>query len=403
KGEYKKPCILDAKEVPLITAYLFHAGGHEDPERLLANTDKSFQGSILLGMGFTFDDTDTSGVASPLAVMRDLIGRNPRNAERILPYIGGEEVNSSPTQSHNRYAINFGMLGEDEARRGWPDLMRIVEERVKPQREDDKREVRRKYWWRYGETTPALHAAIAKLKRVLVVNCGATPHMSFAWLDSRMVFANSLDIFVFENNAAFCALQSRVHEVWVRFFASSLEDRLRYTPSDCFETFPFPREFETSAALEEAGKAYYEFRADMMVRNNEGLTKTYNRFHAPDETSPDILRLRELHGAMDRTVLDAYDWTDIRPTCEFLLDYEEEDDEEESSGRSCKRPWRYRFPDEIRDEVLARLLKLNAERAAEECRSGLAAAAKARKTKGKRGRKKKAAKSGDPSLLDTEE
>ena len=68
-----------------------------------------------------------------------------------------------------------------------------------------------------------------------------------------------------------------------------------------------------------------------MVRNNEGLTKTYNRFHDPDERSPDILKLRELHAAMDRAVLDAYGWTDLQPTCEFLLDYEEDEDEDESA------------------------------------------------------------------------
>ena len=122
------------------------------------------------------------------------------------------------------------------------------------------------------------------------------------------------------------------HEVWARFFASSLEDRLRYTPSDCFETFPFPPNFETDPALEAAGKAYYEFRADLMVRNNEGLTKTYNRFHDPDERSPDILKLRELHAAMDKAVLEAYGWHDLAEsaTCEFLLDYEEDEDDDEN-------------------------------------------------------------------------
>ncbi len=102
--------------------------------------------------------------------------------------------------------------------------------------------------------------------------------------------------------------------------------------------------------------------------HNEGLTKTYNRFHDPDETcDPDIVKLRKLHAAMDRAVLDAYGWTDIQPTCEFLLDYEEEDDDAESSGgRRKKKPWRYRWPDEVRDEVLARLLELNAQRAKEQ-------------------------------------
>ena len=131
--------ILDGRRVSLITAYLFHAGGHDDPAKLKANEGKSFQGSIVLGMGFTFDDTDTKGVANPIAVMHRLIEKDPRNAERIFPYIGGEEVNDSPTHAHHRYVINFGEMSEEEARR-WPDLMRIVEERVKPNRMKDNRE-----------------------------------------------------------------------------------------------------------------------------------------------------------------------------------------------------------------------------------------------------------------------
>ena len=85
--------------------------------------------------------------------------------------------------------------------------------------------------------------------------------------------------------------------------------------------------------LETAGREYYEFRAALMVRNNEGLTKTYNRFHDPHETSPDILKLRELHAAMDRAVLEAYGWHDLAETatCEFLLDYEDDEDEEDHS------------------------------------------------------------------------
>ncbi len=115
-----------------------------------------------------------------------------------------------------------------------------------------------------------------------------------------------------------------------------------------------------------------------MVRNNEGLTKSYNRFHDPDERDPNILKLRQLHALMDRAVLGAYGWTDIDATCEFLLDYEI--DEEEWGSK--KKPWRYRWPDDVRDEVLARLLELNAERAREEARSGAGAE---KKRAGKRG------------------
>jgi len=145
--------------------------------------------------------------------------------------------------------------------------------------------------------------------------------------------------------------------------------------------------------LEAAGKEYYEFRAALMVRNNEGLTKTYNRFHNPDERDPELIRLRALHAAMDRAVLDAYGWTDLHPTHEFLLDYEDDDDETESGTRQRKKPWRYRWPDDFRDEVLARLLDLNKKYAEEEQLTGAAAEA-AEKKKAKRGGKKKDAGKG---------
>jgi hypothetical protein len=171
-----------------------------------------------------------------------------------------------------------------------------------------------------------------------------------------------------------------------------MKDDLRYTPSDCFETFPFPSNFENSPELEAAGKAYYEFRADLMVRNNEGLTKTYNRFHDLNETSADIIKLRELHAAMDRAVLDAYggDLAKLAvPPCEFLLDYEDEEDEDEpTSGRQSKKPWRYRWPDAFRDEVLALLLDLNKKRADEEKLTALPPAKPKKAARKQTGKKK---------------
>ena len=154
-----------------------------------------------------------------------------------------------------------------------------------------------------------------------------------------------------------------------------MKDDPRYNVDDCFKTFPFPTDFETNPSLESSARAYYKFRTELMLRNNEGLTKTYNRFHDPDERSTDILELRRLHAAMDRAVLNAYGWTGLKPTCEFLLDYEEDDDEDETVGKKSKKkkPWRYRWPDDFRDEVLARLLELNRQRAEEERLSGAAA------------------------------
>jgi hypothetical protein len=117
--------------------------------------------------------------------------------------------------------------------------------------------------------------------------------------------------------------------------------------------------------LDVIGQEYYDFRASLMTRNNEGLTKTYNRFHDPNENSEEIRRLRELHHSMDRAVLDAYGWQDIQPNCEFIPEFDEEEDENET-GRPKRKRYRFRWPDEIHDEVLALLLDLNRQRALEE-------------------------------------
>ena len=392
KGTYPGARILDGHEVNAISAFLFHSGGHDDPERLRANAGKSFQGSIVLGMGFTFDDTDKKGVATPLGEMRRLLQENPRNSDVIFPYIGGEEINTSPRHAHHRYAINFrdwplrrADLGatwrdaDDDTRRDWrrngivpldypepvaadwPDLLAIVEERVKPERLDQNDKGAKDKWWQFIRHRPELHTAIDGLDRVLAIS-RVGQQAALALLPAQMVYAESMIVFPFDVHAAFCALQSRPHEIWARFFGSSMKDDLRYTPSDCFETFPFPETWETHTTLEAAGKAYYDLRAALMIENDEGMTKTYNRFHDPHERDPGIAELRRLHSAMDRAVLDAYGWTDIATDCEFLLDYEID---EETWGRK-KKPWRYRWPDPVRDEVLARLLSLNAERAVEE-------------------------------------
>jgi hypothetical protein len=206
-----------------------------------------------------------------------------------------------------------------------------------------------------------------------------------------------------------------------------MKDDVNYSPSDCFETFPFPAALldanandpahdTTRQSLEAIGERYHQFRAELMIANNEGLTSTYNRFHDPSESSPELHELRRLHGEMDQAVLQAYGWSDLLqpgPTgpasvspspCGFDLDYLdlEEDaqlpdelQERINSGelffweagdaldfqaqlrasgavKSSRRlPWRYRWPDAVRDDVLARLLALNAERYEEEVRLGL--------------------------------
>jgi hypothetical protein len=398
KGTAAHP-VLDDRLVRRISAYLVEGDLDTSPAELVANAGKAFAGSFLLGMGFTFDDAAAAkGETEGLETMHALIAKDPRNAERVFPYIGGEEVNNDPKHKHHRYAIDFfdrplrrvanmkawvsmddadrahcrttGLVPEDypdKVAEDWPDLIEIVRRRVKPERDRQKRDARRIRWWQFAEKTPGLYTAIAALDSVLAMSRIST-YLGFTRLPAGMVYSIECNVFAFPAFAPFAVLQSRIHEIWARFFSSTLEDRLRYTPSDCFRTFPFPEGFETGSSLETAGEAYHTYRAKLMIDRNEGLTKTYNRFHSRGENASDVAQLRSLHAEMDAAVLRAYGWDNLagRAAPEFI-----EQDADEGKKPKTRLDW----PAEFKDEVLARLLALNAERAAAERAVGLTVAA----------------------------
>jgi hypothetical protein len=302
-------------------------------------------------MGFTFDDTDPD--ATPVQEMHRLLAKDPRNAERIFPYLGGDELNTSPTHSHHRYVINFGEMTLEQASR-WPDLLHILETKVRPERKKKSKEVAAWPWWQFWRVRNEMQLALRGHRRILVMPFVGKWHAP-AFVPASTLIAGPANVLTLESFAAYAAVQCRPHEVWARVFSSSLEERPRYTPSDSFETFPFPLRYEANQLFEAVGDAYYQLRAAIMVKNEEGLTKTYNRFHDPEERSSDILKLRELHMQMDRTVLDAYGWADIKPVHDFR----------EQLDESIRLTW----GEDTRDEVMARLLELNRVRAEEESKA----------------------------------
>ncbi len=152
----------------------------------------------------------------------------------------------------------------------------------------------------------------------------------------------------------------------------SMRNDVRYTPTDCFETFPFP---ESTTNLETIGETYYNHRQAIMQTRQEGLTKTYNRFHDPAETSADIIKLRQLRVEMDYAVAQAYGWEDLNLAHGF---------------HKTKQGLRYTISEPIRREILDRLLQLNFDRYAEEVAQGL----HDKKKKGKGKRKKGKVSSG---------
>jgi hypothetical protein len=347
---------LDGIEVAAINSRLRPKPERPDPHPLSENAGLGFVGTYVLGMGFnlTPDERDV------------LVQKNKRNAERTFPYLGGEEVNTSPTQDFDRFVINFGEMSLEEAEK-WPDLIAIVRNKVKPERDKNKRDARRKYWWRFAETAPALFASLKGKKRCLVA-AQITKHLCFSFQPTERVFSQKLIVFPIENYACFGVLQSRIHTPWSWLLSSTMKSDLSYSPSHCFDTFPFPaaEALAPTGDLEAIGARLYETRARLMVERNQGLTTTYNQLKDPACDDPEILALRRLHEDLDRAVLAAYAWPDI-PVPPY-----------ETPTAPATRAAQESFEDEIID----RLFALNAARAEQEQLQG--AGAKGKDSKAKR-------------------
>lgn len=352
---------LDGHRVEHLNSRLRGKPERPDPATLHANAGKSFKGAMVYGQGF---------VLSPQQ-REELITHNPQNAERIFRYTGGEELNSDPDPTLERYVINFGQMELEEAER-WPDLLRIARELVKPERDklkdnaDGKR--RKTYWWQFGRCTPALDEALRPLARCLSTSRVAK-HLMFSWLPTDLVLSEQTITFPMEQDRWLTALQSRAHEVWARLLSSSMRTDLRYAPTDCFETFPFPPE-PAFSGLDALGARLDTERRAYMTANGVGLTTTYNRLKDETVTEAAVQSLRELHEAVDRAVLDAYGWTGVQVPA--------------YCGATAAEL------EAFEDEVLDRLFDLNERRAREEALLG-AAAVPAKKAPAKKARAKKSA------------
>jgi len=333
KGPWVGPFLLDDAEVTGITSQLKPPGSVSGkPHRLTANAGKSFQGSIVLGMGFVLEPEEA----------QRLLDKDPRSLNVLFPYLNGEDLNSRWDQSPSRWVINFRDWPLEKAME-YPDCYEIVNRLVRPEREKNNRKVRRERWWQFAERASELYATIKGLERVLVVSL-VTHHVAMAFVPANFVFAHKLAVFSLPNCAQLAVLQSNFHEPWARNYSSSLETRINYSPSDCFETFPFPPSID---ALEPVGERYDALRRDMMVARRDGLTVIYNRFHSPHEGSQDIETLRALHVEMDHAVAAAYGWTDLDLGHGF---------------HQTKQGIRYTVSEAARRDVLDRLLALNHER-----------------------------------------
>ena len=390
---------LDGRPARRVSAYLVEGELDASPARLAANAGKAFQGCNILGPGFTFDDEAVARgkPASPVAEMHRLIAEDGRNAKRIFPYLGSDEVNSHPQQAHRRWVIDFsdfplgrrklqqrwadmtarqraacratGLVPEDypePVAEDWPGLLKIVRRLVKPEREILSEPRRRDIWWQFFRSAPAMRQAVKELSSFFTTGAAMVTHHAIGNVQGGTVPSHKLIVFSSQDYMVFCQLQSSIHELWSATFGTTAgsSDAITYNPSQVFQTFPFVLNFH-SELLTEAGSAYHIHRATLMQATGRGLTKTLGDFHKAAVRTPAIQELRRLHHALDQAVLRAYGWDDlaVRAAPVYLTELDEPE-------------YRYQdrlfWPAAFRDEVLARLLALNASRAAEEAAAGLA-------------------------------
>jgi hypothetical protein len=363
KGTHHGNKMLDGQGAPVITPLLDSYSTLGNPKQLRQNTDNSFQGSNVLGLGFTMPPEEAQA----------LIAKDPHNAEVLFPYLIGRDLNSSPDQSPSRWVINFFDWPLEKAEQ-YPDCMAIVRKKVYPERQRNRNKQRREIWWRFTRPTIELYQIIAPLERVLVV-ARVSKTVAFVFVPKGWVYNEKVVVFPFEDYFTFALLQSSLHYHWAWKYSSTLKADLNYSPTDVFETFPFPQSpIPNLQSLSTIGETYHEHRRQVMLARQQGLTKTYNRFHDPACHDADVVELRRLHVEMDRAVLAAYGWDDLALDHDF---------------RGQGKEARYTLGAGVKEELLRRLLLLNFEIAAREEAEGEKADKPQPRRRTRRSRRKK--------------
>lgn len=376
KGEWRGECMLLGQPVPFISPFLSDQD-EWSPTRLVSNEGKSFQGSIVLGMGFLLSHDEA----------QEMLSADARNVDVIFPYLNGEDLNSDSGQKPSRWVINFWDWPETRAKQ-YELPYRRLEETVKAERQNNNRKVYRDNWWQFGEKRPAFYHAIGRghsferhpdgwdqdiptLPSVLAVP-ETTKYCLFSIVDNDIVFSHMLKIISDNSNATLCILNSAIHECWARKQSSTLETRLKYITTTAFETFPFPKAEIVNA--DEMGNLLIKLRNNICHSNNIGLTKLYNIFHNRNANESFILGLRDIHREIDRAVSASYGWDDLDMNHDFHeVPYLPENDRV-----------RFTISESARLEILRRLSGLNRQRHQQEVQAGLHKPAKKQKLGKKR-------------------
>jgi hypothetical protein len=284
--------LLDGIAAPGITPSLTAGFEHRAAARLRGNRGMGFNGYFPNGQGFVLTDDE----ADALFLRADADYRDV-----VFRFLNGDDLVSRPGGAPSRWIINFGTMSLEQAG-CYPEALDIVRRLVKPVRDTNRRKSQRERWWQFAETRPGLTAALPHLNR-----CAMAPVTAKRWLpswgDPTWKPSHAVQVFAFDDDYLFGVIASRIHEVWARANGSTLEDRMRYSTSTCFDTFPFPSEPPPDAqkATADAAVRIVAARREATAVLGKGLTAVYNKM---DEGA--FAELRAAHAALDRAVLDCY-------------------------------------------------------------------------------------------------
>lgn len=264
----------------------------EEYEPLPANLGRSFQGPIPAGSFYLEPDEAGEILARTEASYSDV----------VRPYLIGDDITEEPEQHPRRFIVDFGFMALEEAMK-YPAALDLVRERVKPERDKNRDKGFRENWWRFGRPRGEMRKAIEPLSRYIAGNAQGKRFL-FCWVDRSVCPSNLTNVFAFDTDYSMGVLTSSVHSAWARSESSTLRVDLRYTPTSCFETFPWPQ--PDGSAREEIGeiaKRLIECRQAICAENGLGLTRLYNQAEEGAWSE-----LSDLHRLLDEAVARAYGW-----------------------------------------------------------------------------------------------
>ncbi|MCA3726706.1 MAG: class I SAM-dependent DNA methyltransferase, partial [Phenylobacterium sp.] len=302
---------------------------------LRANEGLCSPGVKLHGSGF---------IVTPDEAERLGLGRRPGLEQHVRPYRNGRDLTSRP---RGVMVIDLFGLGEAEVRQSYPEIYQHLILSVKPERDLNNRAVYRENWWIFGEPRRELRPALEELVRY-VVTIETSKHRTFQFLDTETIPDNMLVVVATDDAAVLAILSSRLHTTWAQILGGWLGygNDPRYTKSRCFDPFPFPDPDENlKAQLRALGEELDATRKRVQAEHPDltltGLYNVLEKIRAGAALTPAdedfrqrglVLILKELHDQIDAATAQAYGW-----------------------------------PVDLTDEeILERLVALNAERAREE-------------------------------------